>query len=127
MADNPEPTETPRHRWRPQFEHFVGGFVLLLTFGTALQSCAQDAATERLAECLATYSNGFAEAIDVRSKASGEAQAALDAMLTTVGDPTQSPESRRAAFYGYLDARKRAVEAQRANPYPTAPRDACPK
>lgn len=115
---------------RPRFSatHVIGVVVALLGIFTAVQSYVQGEATERLAVCTQAYSNGFADAIEERSKASADAQNALDDFITAVAKATPTEAGRdqvRKAFDDYLSKRATAKKAQAENPYPAPPRDVC--
>lgn len=119
---------TVKRRRRPTSMAVLGVVVVVLGVFTAVQGYVQGAATARLAECQQAYSNGFADALDARSKATVEAQDALDEFLTTVAHITPAPEAQakfQAAFSEYLDKRAAAKKAQKEHPFPPAPRDVC--
>lgn len=108
--------------------HVLGAVVVLLGVFTAVQSYVQGEATARLTECQTAYANGFADALDARSKATQEAQEAQDELWTTVASLSPTPESRevfREALADYLAKRAAAKKAQAENPYPEPPRDVC--
>lgn len=110
--------------------HVIGLALIGLSVFSAIQDNAQDEATARLTECQLAYADGFADALDARSKASLESQEALDAWMTRVNAVIQAPspqaaEEIRKAFTEYLEARREAKETQKTNPYPDPPRDVC--
>lgn len=108
--------------------HVIGAVVVFLGVFTAVQGYVQNEANERLALCTKAYSDGFADAIDVRSKASAEAQEALDDFITAIAKATPTAEGReqiRRAFNDYLSKRAAAKKAQEENPFPAPPRDVC--
>lgn len=129
MAPPPEVSKTKR-RFRPTLVHLIGLVVIALTVTSALQSWSQSRANERLTQCLVTYANAIADAIDARSKASAEAQKATVEMWRTVFGQPQTEEGRAAArrvFAEYLTKQEASIQTQQANPYPAAPRDVCPE
>jgi len=118
-------------RWRRQWlRPLIGIVVITLGIFTAVQGVWQGAELRRVSGCQQAYSNGFADAIDARTQASGDAQNALDKLMSTVGAVMQSADPARRgdlqqAIRDYLDARTRAKATQQAHPYPPAPRDLC--
>jgi hypothetical protein len=116
--------KVPRRRWRPNYQLVLGLAVVLLTTYTTWQ-------TGRLSDCQLAYSNGFSDALDARTQATGEAQQALDELMATVGElmtaggSPQAREQFRAALDEYLTKRETAKREQAANPFPLAPRDLC--
>jgi len=115
-------------RWRPNGTYVFGLILVLLGIGTAVQGIVQSKANDRLTNCIATYSNDLADAIEVRSKASIEAQRASDVMWQTIASLPQTDEGRaqaRKVFEDYIKAREAANRAQAENPYPAPPRAVC--
>lgn len=115
---------------RPRFTgiHVIGVALIVLGVFSAVQSYMQGEATARLTECQTVYANGFADALEARSKATSEAQDAQDELWTTVASLTPAPESRevfRAALDEYLKKRAAAKKAQAEHPFPEPPRDVC--
>lgn len=131
--DAPKPKR--RKRFRLTSNHVIGVVLLVLGGFTIAQSYVQNAATERqslaterLAICTQAYSDGFADAIEERSKASTDAQNALDEFMFSLAQATPTQEGRdraRAAFTAYIDKRAAAKRAQAEHPYPAPPRDVC--
>lgn len=110
--------------------HVLGTVVFVLAFGTVVQGYIQNERTESQAACLRNYSNGFADALDVRSKATAEAQQALDDLMTEIGQLTATPSADnqirfRVALQAYLTKRTETKQEQKDNPYPAPPRDVC--
>lgn len=108
--------------------HIIGVIVVVLGVFTAVQSYVQGHATERLTICTQAYSNGFADAIEQRSKASTDAQDALDGFLSAVSAATPTAQGQslvRDALNQYLSKRADAKKAQAENPFPAPPRDVC--
>lgn len=125
----PNPS-TPKKRRRARFTSngVIAGLLILLGTATAVQAYVQSQDTARLNECQTAYANGFADALDARSKASVEAQDAQDELWTTVASLSPAPESRevfRQALADYLKKRAQAKKAQAENPFPEPPRDVC--
>jgi predicted exporter len=119
-----------RRRFRPTLVHVLGLVVIALTILSALQSWSQARANRTLTQCLVTYANRTADAIDIRSKASAEAQQATVRMWRTVFQQAPTEEGRataRRVFEEYLTKQEAALKTQQANPYPAAPRDVCPE
>lgn len=127
-GDGMRESSTPKRKWRLTTNGVIAFVLVLLGTGTAVQSYVQSEATAKLTECQTAYANGFADALDARSKASGEAQDALDELLSTVAAITPTPEGRdqfSAALADYLTKRAEAKKTQKEHPYPPAPRDVC--
>jgi hypothetical protein len=123
------PRHTPR-RARISGQTVIAVVVVLLGVLTVIQGLVQSAATDRLTQCQANYSNGFADALNARSQSSTDAQEALDDLMSTVGGALQGSAVDRAAVQraitDYL-AKRAAVKAQQqAHPYPPPPRATCP-
>lgn len=118
----------PRHA-RFTTIHALGLVVVLLGIFTAVQGYVQGEATARLVDCHRAYSTGFADAIDARSRAAADSQAALDDLLMKVSLALPNTESGgeqvRIALTDYLKKREEAKKTQAENPYPPAPRDLC--
>lgn len=115
-------------RWRPNGTYVFGFILVLLGLGTAVQGITQSRATDRLTNCVATWSNNLASAIEVRSKASAEAQRASDVMWQSIAGLPQTDEGRakaRQVFEDYIKKREAANRAQVENPYPPPPRAVC--
>lgn len=123
-----QPTQRRRVRLRITSNTVLVGVLVALGLLTGVQAYVQGQATDRLAECQATYSNGIADALDARSTASAETQQALDELLGTVSSAAPTSEGGqqvRQALADYMAKRAKAKTAQKDNPYPPAPRDAC--
>jgi hypothetical protein len=126
----------PKPRRRITALHVMAAIIVVLTILSAVQSwLAQQANTRltaanaRLSACLVRYANDTADAIEARSKASGEAQVALVQMWSTIFAQPQTDAGRaesRRVFEDWLNKAKASIEAQKTNPYPPAPRDVCP-
>lgn len=128
MSGTDKASQDRARRSRFTTTHVLGAVVVLLGVFTAVQSYVQGEATARLTECQAVYANGFADALDARSKATADAQNALDQLLSTVAAITPTPEGRdkfRDALAEYLSKRAAAKKTQAEHPYPPAPRDVC--
>lgn len=129
-----EPIEAP---WYRRSQTWLGVAVAVIGLVTAVQWYFGGAETRRVAEethrlaqCQAAYANGFADAIDARTKENAAVASGQDALWTLVdkGFTAPSPELRdefQRQLRIYLDARAKAREAQIENPYPPAPRDLC--
>lgn len=135
-----EPDTPPRRRWRRWRQRVSANTVIVALFvalalGTAVQAYVQGevadrqtAETQRLTACVKDYANDVADALDVRSTATGQAQQALDDFLAAVSTATPDEQGRdlvRQALADYLTKRKAAKEAQAAHPFPPAPREVC--
>lgn len=125
-----DPAPPATKRWRFSLVHVMGAALIGLSVFGVVQNNAQDDATARLAVCQAAYANGFADALDARSKASAESQVALDEWMAKVNAIIQAPTAEaaaqiRRAFADYQAARSEAKKKQEANPYPDPPRDVC--
>lgn len=121
---------SPPEKKRPKVSSnaVIAAVLVALGLATAVQSYVQSQATARVTECQTAYANGFADALDARSKATAEAQNALDDLLTTVSEVAPTPEGRaqfRRALADYLEKRAEAKKTQREHPYPDPPRDLC--
>jgi hypothetical protein len=107
----------------------MGLVVVALTIASAVQSWLVQQANDRLTQCLVSFADKTADAIDARSKASTEAQKAQIQMWRTIFGQPQNDEGRaeaRRVFEGYLNKATASIEAQKTNPYPPPPRDVCP-
>lgn len=121
----------------------LGVLMIVLMVGTAVQGIVQNRATEqqarateqqaraaeeqsrateRIAACVKSYSDGFADALDARSAVSAAATDALDEFFFAIA---AAPEQARQRFDDYIAKRKAAKATQAANPYPAPPRDVC--
>jgi hypothetical protein len=132
-ADSPEESKVDkrsRGARRVTGTQVLGVVVFLLAVGTMTQGYIQNQRSESQATCLRNYSNGFADALEVRSKTSAEAQQALDDLMTEIGQLTSSPSADnqvrfRVALQTYLSKRAETKQEQKDNPYPAPPRDVC--
>jgi hypothetical protein len=142
-ATTPEVTPmipTPVRRWHGiplRGQTIVGAVVVLLCIAVIVQGYTQSSATERLARCHTEYANAFADALDARSRATQQAQDALDELTATFGALSATPpaseaelgqrqERIRQALSEYLAKRADAKTASREHPFPPPPRAACP-
>jgi len=127
----------------------LGVFVVVLTLATGVQSLRSEnsdrraresdrRATEavagaqheiaRVVDCLTTYSNGVADAIEVRSKsteAANDAELAVFQALFTLAPTPDSQAQARRLFNDYLTTQLQAQQNRRDHPYPDPPRDVC--
>lgn len=137
-ADPPVETGAPvsthasgKRRWRPTTQWVLGIIVILLAIVTVVQGIVESAATRHVVDCQQEYSNAFADALDARTVSSGQAQDALDTLVTTVGHAlSEPPTAQRAAdvqkaITAYLASRAALKTEQQQHPYPPAPRDLC--
>lgn len=127
-----EGSDVTKTRWRPKFDHIIAACFLALAVATAVQGYVLGNRTDALSRCQLAYSTGFADAIDARTQASREKDEAQDELWKIVRSGFQAPgPDIRTRFEHqlnlYLDARERVKESQKDNPYPPAPRDACPE
>lgn len=127
-----EGADVKQTRWWPKFDYVITALFLTLAVLTAVQGYVLGNRTDELSRCQLAYSTGFADAIDARSQATAQAQEALDQWMTTVNASIQTPSPEaavliRQAFTDYLNARAEAKKTQQDNPYPPAPREACPE
>ena len=106
--------------------------VALIVLGvlSGVQGYVLSEQNKALALCQQAYSNGFADALDARTQANTDAQAALDSVMQTFADviTTPDPTARarvQAVLVDYVTKRAEARKAQQEHPYPEAPRDAC--
>lgn len=134
------PASRRRRMWdrlKPSGQFLVALVVVVLGVLTVVQGLIQSAATRRVSQCHAAYANAFADALDARSRASQEAQDALDGLMITIGRLSATPvadeadrarrsEESRKAISDYVTKRAQAKDQQARNPYPPPPRDACP-
>lgn len=115
-------------KWRPNGTYVFGVILVLLGIGTAVQGIVQGRATDRLTNCVAVYSNDLADAIEIRSKASNDAQRTLDTLWSNLYSLPQTDEGRargRKIFEDYVRKREAANKTQAENPYPPPPRAVC--
>jgi aminoglycoside phosphotransferase family enzyme len=122
-------TETTRRGF--PWQRIFGALVIVLAVMTVLQGVVVSQDNRRIAQCVARYSNGFSDALDARSKSSGQSQRALDEMVTAIRSTLAKPgttsgqQSLHAAIDKYLAQRQEVLAEQRRHPYPPPPRDAC--
>lgn len=129
----PEPSRRRAANWlsRISTQVVVGIIVVLLGALTLLQGARQSADTDRLTRCLADYSTEFSGALEARSKASADAQDALDKLINTIASNIASPDHvagqniTRQAIRDYVNSRARVKQSQQANPYPAPPKARC--
>lgn len=120
--------KTGPRRWLGRARDVV---VVLLFVGSGVQFYVTYDQIQDVVACQAGYQAGFADALDARSKATQEAQDALDELMSTVGTlatGVATPQNRQrfaAALADYLDKRVEAKRQQQANPFPPSPRDIC--
>lgn len=126
------PSSQPRSRDRQHLMlQAVAVGVVLIGIITAIIGFNVTRNQDRLAGCVTGYSNSLADALDRRSASAAEATEKLDAVMEKVVTAFSSPPSEqttqavRDAILDYVEARRRAKEAQRENPLPDPPRDAC--
>ena len=123
------PQRTPRFP-RISSQTVIALVVVLLGVLTVVQGLIQSAATDRLTQCQAAYSNGFADALNARSQATTDAQDALDDLMATISQAIQGSAPDRAAVQhaiaDYLAKREAVKREQQAHPYPLPPRATCP-
>ncbi|SFO82061.1 hypothetical protein SAMN05421810_10166 [Amycolatopsis arida] len=126
---DPDPRRGQDRSRVPPGQVVLGVVILLLGGLTVTQGIISHSATRRVADCQATYNNSFADALDARSNATADAQAALDELLKTVsghlGQPPVPLDQVRAAIDHYLIERARANATRDQHPYPPPPRDLC--
>lgn len=110
----------------------LGVALLLLALFSTTTAIAQLRAQSRLNDrqaalvrCLTNYSNGFADALDARTKATNAQQAAFDKFINKIADPNLRPGEFRVALDEYQAARAKQLAALADNPYPPAPRKIC--
>lgn len=137
-------TARPRRRRRLSTNTVIVGVIVVLGLLGAAQAYVQGEESDRnaaetehlveanqqLSKCLEDFANGVADALDERFTASSAAQQALDDLLDAVSSATPTPEGRALAAQALADYRQKRTDAkaaQKANPYPAAPRDVCPK
>lgn len=124
------PPHRPRWTERAPSTSLIAIVVVLLGIVTVVQGIVQSDATERVTRCQIKYSNDFSDALDARTRASTDAQNALDQLLTTVGDTLNGNASARPriqqAINDYLAKRAAVKNEQAQHPYPPPPRETCP-
>jgi hypothetical protein len=87
--------------------------------------------THRLAQCQSAYANGFADALDARTKEStavADGQDGMWLLFQEALNTAPSPDIRerfRVQLDTYFSARAKTKAAQVENPFPPAPRDLC--
>ena len=133
--DMRESSAPKKKRVRVTSNGVIAALLIVLGIATAVQASVQSGVNEqqnqanaRQDACQTAYANGFADALEARSKATAEAQDAVDELWATVAAIMQSPEGReefRVALDKYLTKRADAKKAQTENPFPPAPRDMC--
>lgn len=114
--------------------HVISLVVVAIGLVTAVVGYQITRNQDRIVGCVVGYSNAAAAAAKARSAASNAALDQLDMVMEAVAnaysaaDLGQVNDARaevRAAIQNYVDARHDAKEAQRRNPLPDPPRDAC--
>lgn len=106
-------------------------FVVLLFVSSAVNAYVTSDQIQAVVECQRGYQKGFADALDARSKATQEAQEALDELMSIVGTlagGAATPENRSRfanALTAYLQKRAEAKRQQQEHPYPPSPHDVC--
>jgi len=114
--------------------HVISLVVVAIGLVTAVVGYQITRNQDRIVGCVVGYSNAAATAAKARAHASNVALDQLDAVMDAVakayaaadlGQVNDARTSVRAAIQGYVDARHDAKEAQRKNPLPEPPQDAC--
>lgn len=117
-------------RWRMNVVVVIGMAVAAIGVVTALIGFSVTRNQDQLAGCVVGYSNATADALEARSSAATEANQQVEnvfrAFLAAFSDtPAVGRERVQHAFEEYLKAREATAKAQKDNPLPEAPRDAC--
>lgn len=114
---------------RPTGLQYLGAAVVALAVLGGVETWRSDRATDGVTDCLKTYGDNVAEAIQSRAEATDRAQAAEDGLFEAfLGlPPTDAGRQRgRELFSDYVAARKRARAERDAHPFPPPPRVSCP-
>ncbi|MDX3661337.1 hypothetical protein PV646_28865 [Streptomyces sp. ID05-26A] len=116
--------------WRRYSGAVVPAVLIVLAIVTAVQGVVLNRVNEQQDQCQLAYANGFADALEARTRTSADAQSALDDLMRLVGQALRTgtardPEPVQKAVDNYLQQREAAKATQRDNPYPPAPRDLC--
>ncbi|MGW5720764.1 hypothetical protein ACWEVP_31645 [Amycolatopsis sp. NPDC003865] len=129
-GDKPMPARRPRWTERAPSTSLIAIVVVCLGVVTVVQGIVQSDATARVTRCQVNYSNDFSDALDARTRASTDAQNALDELLTTVGETLNGNTTSRTriqqAINDYLAKRAAVKHEQAQHPYPPPPRESCP-
>lgn len=129
MADK-EVSNSPPLRKRVTATHLVAVGVVLIGIVTAVMGFVVTRNQDRLAGCVAGYSNALADTLERRAAPQQEATDQLDAVMQAIvkayqGVPGAGSESVRQAILDYVAAREHVKQTLKDNPLPDAPRDAC--
>ncbi len=124
-----------RDRTRDRKAWGLGVVLLGLTLAAGVQTVWTSQNAANVQECIANYSNQFADAFEARSAALNETQTALDRFMMAVEPVVQRPpDGETAAADGrellasvenYLAARDQQVAEQQRKPLPAPPRVVC--
>lgn len=132
MATDEEPvSETPpATRRRITSLQFIGAAVVVIGLVTAGFGVAVVRNQDRLAGCVVGYSNATADALKASRAAQAVVNEQLDNFMRAIleafsSDPAVGRQKIFDAVEAYSVARAEQLQAQKDNPLPEAPRDAC--
>jgi hypothetical protein len=117
----------------PRWMYFLAVVVVLIGAAQVflgVMVVGSESRQDRLVSCVAGYSNASAKAARARSSATNTVFAQIDAVFAevqTVFDtaPADARERVRAAIKAYNESRQKARQAQKDNPLPESPQNAC--
>lgn len=128
----PEPAakEHRPRRWHPSAQLLIGLLVVVLGVGTAIQGIVVNNRVEHLQQCQTRYTSRFADALDARTQATNDSQAALDNLVNTIGKNLgQGGKANQAAISRalrqYMAQREKTKHERAKHQYPEPPRQAC--
>lgn len=133
IADDDEESKTndaPKGKRRVTPIHLISFGVVAIGLIVALLGFSVTRNQDRIIGCVAGYSNASSAAIKAGRAAQNKVNDKLDAFMAAVAKAFSSaPEDARKLIFdsveGYNKARADAKEAQRNNPLPDPPEDAC--
>jgi hypothetical protein len=125
LSEDTTVRETP---WWRRTATWIGGLVALIGFGTLSNYYVFDAQTSEIVRCQEIWTNGFASALEARTKAQVQVTEAQDELWRIMqrglsGAPNNEVRAQfQAQLNRYLEGRE---QAKASPPYPEAPRDLC--
>lgn len=131
MSEN---ADTPERRGSaPRWMYFLAAAVALIGIGMSVLGVLvvnNAGRQDKLVGCVAGYSNAAADVARTRAGATNAVFAEIDAVFEQVraafdAAPDAGRDKVLAAIDGYNSARAKAKQAQRDNPLPEAPQNAC--
>lgn len=97
---------------------------LMLSWRASAKSTESNTHLRAYVSCQAEWTTFLYKAIATNRTANGEAQAAMDDLVSTVSE-AKSEVDTRAALVRYKAAREAQIKAQQENPLPPPPKQVC--